>query len=255
MPWNPEQYDKFKQERSAPVNDLLSLIKVRSGMKVIDLGCGTGEHTRRLADLLPKSAVIGIDSSTEMLAKTKQFERDGLSFSLGSFEDFEGEYDLIFSNAALQWRGNHEQLIPTLWKHLSIGGQIVVQMPKNQDHLSHRLARQLSQTDFGEYFPVQNNPTERFDWVLPIERYAEILFSLGGMDIVAFLKVYPHILENSDAIVEWTKGTLLVPFMEHLPTEQQPVFLERYRTVLRTEIPGSPVFYGFKRILFSAIKS
>jgi trans-aconitate 2-methyltransferase len=256
MPWNPEQYDKFKQERSAPVSDVLSLIQVLSGMRVIDLGCGTGEHTRRLADMLPKSNVIGIDTSPEMLSKTKNYVRDGLSFSLGSFEDFDGEYDLIFSNAALQWSGNHERLLPLLWQHLAPQGQITVQMPRNHDHPSHQIARELAQHEFADYFPMQQgNPSERFGYVLPIERYAEILFSLGGSEIIAFMKVYPHILENSDAIVEWTKGTLLVPFMEQLPPEERPKFLELYRDRLRDMLPECPVFYGFKRILFSAIKS
>lgn len=254
MPWNPDQYDKFKEERSAPVNDLFSLIKVRPGMKVIDLGCGTGEHTRRLADMLPGSEVLGIDSSLQMLSKSKQFEREGMSFSQGSFEDFDGMYDLIFSNAALQWSGNHEQLLPAIWKHLNHGGQLVVQMPNNQDHPSHRLARELAETEFAEFFSADKKPADRFSWMLPIERYAEILFSLGGTDIVAFLKVYPHVLENSDAIVEWTKGTLLVPFMEQLHEDQADLFLKRYKELLRQSFPSSPVFYGFKRILFSAIK-
>ncbi|MBI3259792.1 MAG: methyltransferase domain-containing protein [Ignavibacteriae bacterium] len=254
MPWNPEQYDKFKAERSAPVNDLFSLIQIRPGMRAIDLGCGTGEHTRCLADILPESEVLGIDSSPQMLSKSKQFERKGLSFSLGSFEDFDGKYDLIFSNAALQWSGNHEQLIPSLWEHLNPGGQLAVQMPRNQDHPSHQIAQKLAQTEFAEFFPHKKKPTERFNWILTIERYAEILFSLDGIDIVAFLKVYPHILENSDAIVEWTKGTLLVPFMEQLPKEQQDSFLKRYSELLHVKFPSSPVFYGFKRILFSAKK-
>ncbi len=255
MPWNPDQYDKFKEERSAPVNDLFSLIRVHPGMKVIDLGCGTGEHTRRLADMLPESKVLGIDSSKQMLMKSKQFARDGLSFSQGSFEDFDGRYDLIFSNAALQWSGNHEQLIPSLWEHLNPGGQLVVQMPRNHDHPSHLLAKELAETEFAEFFPGDKKPADRFSWMLPIERYAELLFSLGGTDIVAFLKVYPHVLENSDAIVEWTKGTLLVPFMEQLPENQKDLFLRRYKELLRLRFPSSPVFYGFKRILFSALKS
>src|SRR3972149_2610153 len=69
MPWDPERYEQFERERYAPFDDLSGLVEVREGLRVIDLGCGTGELTRRLADALPESAVLGIDSSPEMLAR------------------------------------------------------------------------------------------------------------------------------------------------------------------------------------------
>jgi trans-aconitate 2-methyltransferase len=255
MSWNPEQYDKFHRERTAPVLDLMSMLHIRPNLKVIDLGCGTGEHTRSLADMLPESIVKGIDSSPEMFVQSKQYERPGLTFEQRSFEEIDGEYDVIFSNAALQWSGNHEALFPTIWHHLAPGGQLLVQMPSNQDHYSHRLAYRLATEDFAEYFPVrEENPTNRLGWMLPVERYAELLFALGGENITAFLKVYPHILENSDAIVEWTKGTLLVPYMAQLSPEIGAEFMANYRETLRVQFPQHPVFYGFKRILLSAMK-
>ena len=57
MPWNSEQYHKFQNERSAPFDDLFTLITVREGLTVVALGCGTGELTRHLADRLPGSTV------------------------------------------------------------------------------------------------------------------------------------------------------------------------------------------------------
>lgn len=255
MSWNPDQYDKFHRERTAPVLDLLSMLLIRPNLKVIDLGCGTGEHTRRLADMLPESTVKGIDTSPEMLVKSKHYERPGLTFEQRSFEEIDGGYDVIFSNAALQWSGNHEALFPTIWRHLAPGGQLLVQMPNNQDHYSHKLAYRLATEDFAEYFPVrEENPTNRLGWMLPVERYAELFFALGGQEITAMMKVYPHILENSDAIVEWTKGTLLVPYMEQLSPEIGVEFMTRYKEALREKFPHRPVFYGFKRILLSVMK-
>ena len=69
MPWNPDQYHKFQSERAAPFYDLLALVDVRPNLKVVDLGCGTGELTRQLADALPNSDVTGLDSSEQMLDK------------------------------------------------------------------------------------------------------------------------------------------------------------------------------------------
>src|SRR5688500_678902 len=73
MPWDPNLYHKFQAERSAPFFDLLRLVEVRPNLKVVDLGCGTGDLTRKLADALPNSSVLGLDSSPQMLEKAQSF--------------------------------------------------------------------------------------------------------------------------------------------------------------------------------------
>ena len=65
MPWNPDKYHQFQTQRSAPFDDLLKLVDVRPGLKVVDLGCGTGELTCRLADSLPESEVLGLDLQSQ----------------------------------------------------------------------------------------------------------------------------------------------------------------------------------------------
>ena len=251
MPWNPEQYNKFQAERSAPFFDLLNLVKVRPELKVVDLGCGTGELTRHLADALPNSQVLGLDRSGEMLAKSARYARDGLRFAEGDIAGLGGEYDLIFSNAALQWLDRHDELFPRLWAHLRPGGQLAVQMPSNYDHPSHFLAQQIAESGpFKRFFPEGRREPP----VLPPETYAGMFFDLGGSEITAMLKVYPHVLADADAILEWVKGTLLTYYSERLPGGDRWRFLERYRLELNRIFPQKPVFYGFKRVLLSAIR-
>src|SRR5918911_2009436 len=98
MPWDPDRYHKFTTERFQPFEDLVRLVDIRPGLRVIDLGCGTGELTERLADMLPESDVLGIDTSPEMLDKAKPRSRPGLRFDLGAIEEVSGSWDLIFSN-------------------------------------------------------------------------------------------------------------------------------------------------------------
>lgn len=252
MPWNPDRYHQFQKERSAPFEDALKLITVREGLRVVDLGCGTGELTRRLADHLPGSDTLGVDSSAEMLTRAEAYARPGLRFAQGKIETFASEHpggwDLIFSHAALQWVDNHRLLIPDLLKLLNPGGQLVVQMPHNFSHVSHRLIATIAQE---EPFLTALKGWKPDRPVLEIERYAELLFECGAAPITVFEKVYPHVLENADAIIDWIKGTALVPFSERLG-DLYPSFLERIRAHLRAAMPGSPVFYGFRRILFSA---
>jgi trans-aconitate 2-methyltransferase len=250
MPWNPDQYHKFQTERSAPFDDLLKLVDIRPHLKVVDLGCGTGELTRRLADALPESEVLGLDSSPQMLAKADSIKRAGLTFELGDQATLSGTWDLIFSNAALQWSENHRQLIDHLYGRLAQGGQIAVQVPSNHTHISHRL---IIETAREEPFQSALNGFVRIAPVLPVDEYAQLLFDLGAEGILVFEKVYAHVLENSDAVAEWVSGTALVPYFERLDTEKE-AFLDIIQKKFRAAMPGSPVFYPFKRTLFSARK-
>lgn len=88
--------------------------------------------------------------------------------------------------------------------------------------------------------------------MLPPETYAGMFFGLGGLEIIALLKVYPHVLADADAILEWVKGTLLTHYLERLPQEHKTRFLEQYWLKLNRIFPQKPVFYGFKRVLLWA---
>jgi len=250
MSWNPDQYHKFQAERSAPFYDLLALVDVRPNLKVIDLGCGTGELTRQLADKLPKGDVTGLDSSPQMLEKAASFSSPNLHFTQGDQSQLTGEWDLIFSNAALQWSENHAELIPYLFDKLKPSGQLAVQIPSNHNHISHQIYRETANE---ELFKFILNGYQRYAPVLSIDDYARIFFNCGAENIVVFEKIYPHVLEDSDAVVEWISGTALVPYFERLG-EHKEEFVRSIREKMRAAMPDSPVFYPFRRILLSARK-
>lgn len=63
MPWNPENYNKFKSVRFQPFYDLIDFIQPVGLMKAVDLGCGTGEQTAILAEKFPDVDLLGIDAS------------------------------------------------------------------------------------------------------------------------------------------------------------------------------------------------
>lgn len=249
MAWNPSLYHRFQKERAAPFVDAMALVHVRPRLSVVDLGCGTGELTRKLADALPESDVVGIDTSNEMLAEAAAHARPGLRFERGAIEDARGTYDLVFSHAAIQWVDDHERLVPRLVSMVRPGGQLVVQLPSNHDHPTHRLIRELAGE---EPFRSALHGWVRSTPVLSIDRYAELLFRAGGHDLVVFEKIYPHVLESAASLAEWTSGTTLVPYFERLPAELHEPLLARYRARLAEAFPGSPVFYPFRRTLFRA---
>lgn len=250
MAWDPNQYHKFQSERSAPFYDLLKLVEVRPKLKVVDLGCGTGELTRVLADTLPDSGGTGVDSSLQMLEKAAQYQSSNLHFAHGDQGALTGNWDLIFSNAALHWSETHDRLIPHLFSLLNPGGQICVQVPSNHNHISHLLIRETAKE---QPFRQILAGFERIAPVLTIDEYATVLFEQGAQNILVFEKVYAHILENSNAVVEWISGTALIPYFERLGNHKDE-FLNVLRGKMQRALPQSPLFYPFRRTLFSGQK-
>jgi trans-aconitate 2-methyltransferase len=251
MAWDPEQYLKFQSSRFAPFNDLVQLIRVRSGLRVLDLGCGTGELTLKLQELLPDSRVTGLDASAEMLERAAQLTRPGLQFRQGTVEAVAGTWDLVFSHAVLHWVDDHVRLFPQLLRLLAPGGQLAVQMPANHRHPAHLAIVEIARE---EPFAAALNNWVRQSPMLEIDSYAELLFRHGAEEITALEKVYPTVMADGPAIAEWTRGSTLVPYLERLPAHLHELFLARYRQRLAELYPHSPVYYTFRRILLSAIR-
>jgi len=252
MPWNPDVYDQFKQERSAPYFDLIKLVEIESNMSVIDLGCGTGELTAGLLDLIPNSQIIGIDSSAEMLQKAEQFETKRLQFFKRSVEEqmeLDEKFDLIIANASLQWCQNHQELFPKLISKINPEGQLAVQVPSNHNFIVHQLLSVVAEHDF---YQKHFNGWKREYSVLNIEDYAKILSDNGGRKINVFEKVYPHIMKDADTVYDWASGTAMIPFVEKLPEELKEQYKQDYKKELRKVFTGSPVFYPFKRTFIYA---
>jgi trans-aconitate 2-methyltransferase len=240
--WSPEQYARFAAERKQPFLDLLALIERRPNLRVADLGCGTGELTRELHETLAAEETVGIDNSETMLLKSGHFEGEMLRFEKGDIEAFvtDRPYDVIFSNAALHWVPDHEQLFVRLTNLLSMRGQLAVQMPSNDSHPSHRVAAEVAH-EFGI--------AERPDYVLPVERYAELLHRLAYERQHVRLQVYGHLLPGTDDVVEWVRGALLTHY-ESLLGARYAEYLAAYRERLHAALGDErPYFYTYKRAL------
>lgn len=245
--WNPQQYNLFKEQRAKPFWDLVDLVQPAEFARVVDLGCGTGELTRQLHQKTGAKITIGVDSSDAMLTQAKKFESEELRFEMADIASFvpSGTFDLVFSNAALQWVPGHESLIPKILGWVALGGQVAIQMPANFDHPSHKIAYEVASDLFADRF--RDSETRRF--VLPVEKYSELFYRSGFHEQRCRLEVYPHPLKKGEDVIEWTKGTLLTTFESRLPKEEFARFLKEYRDRLLGVIGEGPYLYTFKRIL------
>src|SRR5919199_2861495 len=110
MSWDPTQYLKFVGHRLRPAIDLLNRIDLADPAEIYDLGAGAGNVTRHLRERWPNAHITGVDASEAMLTRTAAMpEIDWQRADLATWQP-PRPADLVFSNAALHWLGDHERL-------------------------------------------------------------------------------------------------------------------------------------------------
>ncbi|HVS53577.1 MAG TPA: methyltransferase domain-containing protein [Opitutaceae bacterium] len=258
--WNSDQYLKFAAERTQPAVDLAARIALASPARVVDLGCGPGNSTAVLAHRWPQAALTGLDNSAAMLATARKemasvawIESDIAAWSAAP-HDAANRFDLIFSNAALQWVPGHARVLPALFARVAAGGALAFQVPANFDAPPHRLMRELATSaPWRSHFPTL--PRE---WhAHAAEFYYDTLAPLASrLDL--WCTDYVHVLEGVDGIVEWYRGTGLRPWLDALPDEPTRTrFLAAYRARLVPYFPtrvDGRVLFPFRRLFVVAYR-
>jgi len=252
--WDASQYLRFADERTQPALDLVARIGLPAPRRIVDLGCGPGNSTAILKARWPEAVVSGLDSDPDMLATARR-DHPGIAFERADIAAWrpERQYDLVFSNAALQWVGDHARLLPHLFDAVAPRGALAVQMPRNHDFETHALMRQVAAEGpwaerlAGARAPSPVQPPEfYYDWLAP--RAAR--FTIWETD-------YIQVMDGADAIVSWLMGTGLRPFLARLTEEEKPVFLHRYKALLadafRPRSDGK-VLLPYPRLFFIAVK-
>jgi trans-aconitate 2-methyltransferase len=249
--WQPAQYERFADERSAPFFDLAALVGRVDGGRLVDLGCGTGSLTARLPDLVGVTEVLGVDRSPAMLEQAVTHQSRQVRFAPGDLATFHepGAWDVVLANASLHWVPDHADVLARWRASLRADGWLAVQVPANADHPAHQVATEVG----GELLGAEAPPDPVAENVLSPDAYATILDELGATHQHVRLQVYGHHLASTADVVEWMKGTSLTRFRAVLDAAGYGHFLARYRARL-LEVLGerSPYFYPFKRILFAA---
>jgi trans-aconitate methyltransferase len=123
--WDPERYERnarFVSDLGSPVVELLA---PQPGERILDLGCGDGVLTERLAAL--GCDVIGVDASAAQVGGARGRGLDARVMS-GEQLSFEGEFDAVFSNAALHWMRNADAVIGGVRRALRPAGRFVAEL-------------------------------------------------------------------------------------------------------------------------------
>ncbi|BBA97783.1 putative trans-aconitate methyltransferase [Actinacidiphila reveromycinica] len=258
--WDPHQYLRHSTHRTRPFLDLLHRITDLPGgdtPRIADIGCGPGNVTALLADRWPGAHITGFDSSADMLATAREHAgptRGGgeLDFRRADAAVWTPEetFDLIVSNAALQWVPGHADRFPAWLEHIAPGGVLAFQVPGNFTAPSHALLAELCDTP--RWRARLEGHGRRYVHILSPAEYLERLTELGCTDVDAWESTYVQLLHGEDPVLDWTKGTALRPVLTALEGDPAAAreFVGQYRDLLRKAYPVGPhgTVFPFRRI-------
>ena len=253
--WDANLYLKFEQQRTRPAIDLAARIPLEHPKKIVDIGCGPGNSTAVLEARFPEAEILGVDISEDMLRKavkthpTLHFQQANVETDLPTLES---DYDVVFSNACLQWVPHHPELIRRMMGLLKTDGVLAIQIPLTNDEPIHRILSRLAQSpQWKGYFLYS-----RARYSLTPSSYYDLLSDLTPA-FHLWQTTYFHHMPNHEAIIEWYRGTGMRPYLEALPPEKQERFVQDVLKEVKRTYPlqkDGTVIFQFPRLFFVARK-
>jgi len=254
--WDAELYLKFSSERTRPSVDLAARVAIPDPGRIIDLGCGPGNSTTVLGQRWPKAHITGLDNSSDMIAAASrsypQYEwivGDISAWSAGI------AFDVVFSNAALQWVPGHVSLIPHLFAQVAPGGALAVQIPSHFNSCLHQEILETADDPSWRHLmrPALNAMTKE-----PPSLYYNLLRPLAEQ-LDMWETEYYHVVDSPQSIIEWFRGTSLRPYLAALEDEAQrqrfeEMLLERYTRAYLPQNDGRILFL-FRRLFIIAYRA
>ena len=241
--WNPERYAehaRFVSDLGIPVVELLS---PQPSERILDLGCGDGALTITLLER--GCAVVGVDSSPDMIAAAKA---RGVNAHVmdGHTLPFNHEFDAVFSNAALHWMTRPTAVIAGIWHALKPGGRFVGEFG---GHGNVAAIVTAIESAFASRDLVVANP-----WFFPRpEDYRALLEARGFA--VASLALIPRPTPLPGDVGGWLE-TFAQPYTAALPATERQGFLAELVTTLRPVLCDTQGTWhaDYIRLRFSATK-
>lgn len=251
--WNSTQYLMFENERTQPAIDLVNRIYIEDPKKIIDIGCGPGNSTQVLAKRFPNAYILGVDNSPNMIETAKRnfpsldFKICDAGKDLSMIDD---DFDVVFSNACIQWIPNHKQLLKNMIELLKTGGILAVQTPMNYNEPIHKIIGEVSTNEKWKSKFINH----RIFYNLSQSEYYDVLSEISS-EFSIWETTYYHKLASHKDIMEWYRGTGLRPYLNDLSGEdkldfEQDIFnkVEKEYTVQK----NGTIIFRFPRFFFTA---
>ena len=219
--WNAEQYHEISNPMFAMAMPVLNRLQLRGDERVLDVGCGSGLVTEKLAQRVPDGHVVAIDMSTNMLGTAREHLRPlarRVSYVLADAArlPFNETADAIFSTATFHWVLDHEALFRSLFQALKPGGRLVAQCGggPNIERLHNRAARLMREPEFAGYFETWRDPWEFAD----AETTRRRLEGAGFTSVMTSIEPSPVLHDDPDSFSIYLTNIICRHHLAYLPT-------------------------------------
>lgn len=252
--WNAKLYMKFEKQRTRPAIDLINSLEIESVNRILDVGCGPANSTEQLYKKWKDSEIIGIDSSENMIANAKK-RLDNVEFQLhDASKDLSslGKFDIIFSNAVIQWIPDQVTLIKNLYSILNIDGVLAIQVP-NVKNMA--ISKAISETVNSKKW-IKTLASDIGLIMNDINFYYSICSNICS-DFNLWVTDYYHIMQSHNAILNWYKSTGLKPYFEQIDSKLHKEFEEEILTKIIKWYPredDEKVLFPFTRQFMTLYK-
>lgn len=253
--WNPNLYLKFEKERTQPVIDLISRIELDQPNRILDIGCGPGNSTRKLQERWPDAKIIGLDSSANMIEKARKASPDIQWIHADANGDLStlSTYDVVFSNAAIQWMPNHEVLIPKLFSLVNPIGVLAIQIPEVSKMPMQMAIEETAATKKWQHISIEGDTFTLNE----ADYYYDLLNKLSD-EVYIWETHYYHVMENHQQIIDWYTSTGMKPYLDRLSQDSdKKEFAKDVLNIIKNAYniqSDGRVLFPFKRVFFIATK-
>ena len=162
------------------------------------------------------------------------------------------KFDIVFSNACIQWLPNHNELLPKLMSLLKPSGMLAVQIPMQKQHPVHIIINDLVIKE-----KWRDKITPRHYNNLTTEEYFDVLSEISN-NFEIWETTYCHRMPSFERIIEWYKGTGLRPYLEQLTESDADDFVNDVYVELKQRYKiqkNSEILFRFPRLFFIARKN
>ncbi len=226
--WDPGDYEKNSSAQESAAEAILSRLDLVGDEHILDIGCGDGKVTAKIAALVPHGRVTGIDSSKEMIDHARKryppTQYANLRFENGDAQNlgYTSEFDIVVSFACLHWVKDHIAVLRGIKRSLLPGGRMIIQCSgRGTDDDIFALAKKIIRSDkWSEYFQGYSNPHGIYG---PAEYHAW-LNQIGLDELKVSLNVRDMVLPGRSGLEGFIRTTWL-SLTERIPDDMKEQFI------------------------------